>query len=71
MRKFPLAVALTLSLAGLVLPARAVDMPKLPSLREQDRIRQEWLKLRLARVLPTLMRRYGVGLLPVAIAKAP
>jgi Xaa-Pro aminopeptidase len=36
--------------------------PKLPSLREQDAIRQEWLKLRLERVLPTLMRRHGVSM---------
>ena len=36
--------------------------PKLPSLREQDTIRQEWLKLRLDRVLPTLMRRHGVSM---------
>ena len=34
--------------------------PKLPSLREQDAIRQEWLKQRLDRVLPVLMRRHGV-----------
>lgn len=32
----------------------------LPKLREQAAIQQEWLKLRLERVLPTLMRRYGV-----------
>ncbi|MBK5257066.1 MAG: aminopeptidase P family protein [Vicinamibacteria bacterium] len=36
--------------------------PRLPSLREQDAIRQEWLKLRLDRVLPTLMRRHGVSM---------
>ncbi len=36
--------------------------PKLPSMREQDAIRQEWLKLRLERVLPTLMRRHGVSM---------
>lgn len=34
--------------------------PPLPKLREQAAIQQEWLKLRLERVLPTLMRRYGV-----------
>jgi hypothetical protein len=39
----------------------AVAMPpRLPALREQDRIRQEWLKLRLERVLPEVMRRQGV-----------
>lgn len=37
------------------------SMPeKLPPLREQDRVRQEWLKLRLERVLPGLMREHGV-----------
>lgn len=34
--------------------------PRLPPLREQDAIRQEWLKQRLERVLPVLMRRHGV-----------
>jgi Xaa-Pro aminopeptidase len=33
---------------------------KLPSLREQAAIQQEWLKLRLERVLPALMRKYQV-----------
>jgi hypothetical protein len=41
----------------------AVAMPPpLPPLREQDRVRQEWLKLRLERVLPEMMRRHGVDL---------
>jgi len=31
-----------------------------PSLREQAEIQQEWLKLRLDRVLPRLMRKHGV-----------
>src|SRR5262245_51958122 len=34
----------------------------LPPLREQDRIRQEWLELRLERFLPALMRRHGVDM---------
>ena len=34
----------------------------LPPVREQDRIRQEWLKLRLERVLPEVMRRHGVAM---------
>jgi Xaa-Pro aminopeptidase len=38
-------------------PARA-----LPSLRDQDAVRQQWLKTRLERVLPTLMRRHGVAM---------
>ena len=43
--------------------AAAARMPPgLPPLREQEKIRQEWLKLRLERVLPTLMRRHGVAL---------
>ena len=36
--------------------------PRLPPMREQDQIRQEWLKARLKRVLPTLMRRHGVSM---------
>jgi hypothetical protein len=32
----------------------------LPTLREQDAIQQEWLKLRLERVLPALMREHKV-----------
>lgn len=32
----------------------------LPSLRQQDAIQQEWLKLRLERVLPALMREHKV-----------
>ena len=43
-------------------PAATAMPPRLPSLREQDAIRQEWLKLRLERVLPTLMRRHGVSM---------
>jgi Xaa-Pro aminopeptidase len=31
----------------------------LPPLREQAKIRQEWLRLRLERVLPALMRKHG------------
>jgi len=33
-----------------------------PPLRAQADIQQEWLKLRLERVLPTLMRRHGVAM---------
>ena len=44
-------------------PAPSVTMPAgLPSLREQDAIRQAWLKLRLERFLPALMRRHGVSM---------
>lgn len=42
-------------------PKTVPSMPApLPSLREQDRIRQEWLKARLDDVLPALMRKHGV-----------
>jgi Xaa-Pro aminopeptidase len=47
--------------------AGAAEMPPpLPPLREQDRIRQEWVKVRLERVLPALMRRHGVAMWIVA-----
>jgi Xaa-Pro aminopeptidase len=36
--------------------------PKLPSMREQAEIRQQWLKLRLERVLPELMRKNNVSM---------
>lgn len=36
--------------------------PKLPTMREQAEIRQQWLKLRLERVLPELMRKHGVSM---------
>jgi hypothetical protein len=53
-----------LLLAALLLAgssARSAEMPgPLPSVREQDAMRQEWLKLRLERVLPPLMRRHGI-----------
>lgn len=35
-------------------------LPSLGTLRQQAAIQQEWLKLRLERVLPQLMRRHGV-----------
>ena len=35
-------------------------------MREQDAIRQEWLKIRLERVLPTLMRKHGIPMWVVA-----
>jgi Xaa-Pro aminopeptidase len=34
--------------------------PPVPSLREQAEIQQQWLKARLERVLPRLMRKHGV-----------
>ncbi len=54
-----LAVFLSLSAAFL----GAVEMPgPLPPLREQDALRQGWLKARLEGVLPTLMRRHGIAM---------
>jgi Xaa-Pro aminopeptidase len=55
-----LALLLTASVPAAA-PAAAAP-PPLPSLREQESVRQEWLRLRLERVLPTLMRRHGVAM---------
>lgn len=45
------------------LPAAAAVMPaSLPPLREQEAIRQQWVQIRLERVLPRLMRRHGVAM---------
>ncbi len=44
----------------------AGEVPKLPPLREQARIQQEWLKLRLERHLPALMRKHNVQMWIVA-----
>jgi Xaa-Pro aminopeptidase len=41
-------------------PALAETPGRLPRLREQADIQQQWLKLRLERVLPALMRKHGV-----------
>lgn len=43
-------------------PGPAATPKPLPPLREQAAIRQEWLKLRLERVLPALMRKHGVAM---------
>jgi Xaa-Pro aminopeptidase len=53
------AILLSLALAG---SASAADVPAVPPLREQHGVRQEWLKSRLERVLPALMRRHGVSM---------
>ncbi len=65
MSRFLVAILLGLLLwPGIAATAEqpAVQTPPkpLPSLREQAAIRQEWLKLRLERVLPPLMRKHGV-----------
>ncbi len=54
-------VMLSLSLAQTA--AIFAQAPKpLPSLREQAEIQQQWLKLRIERVLPRLMRKHGVSM---------
>jgi Xaa-Pro aminopeptidase len=60
---FAAGLALLAASAGDGLAAAGAEMPApLPPLREQHAIRQEWLKLRLERVLPELMRRHGVAM---------
>ena len=62
MKWFP-CLARGILLLLLALPASAAEMPPpLPPLREQDAARQAWLKARLERVLPALMRRHGVAM---------
>ena len=57
------AVTLVTLVAAAALAASAVQMPPpLPPLREQEKVRQEWLEARLQRVLPPLMRRHGVSM---------
>jgi hypothetical protein len=58
MRRAFLAVLLTTAVFG--------EAPTLPSLREQARIQQEWLRLRLERNLPILMRKHGARMWIVA-----
>jgi hypothetical protein len=56
------ATALVL-LAATLAPAAEPDPPyKLPPLREIARVQQDWLRLRLERVLPALMRKHGVAM---------
>ncbi len=63
---FALWIAVFVAVAlGPALPAagqsRKLTAPQpLPPLREQAEIQQQWLKLRLERVLPRLMRKHGV-----------
>lgn len=66
MRRFRRAVLLALVALPALRAAAADAPPVLPPLREQHRIRQEWLKARLERVLPALMRRHGVSMWIVA-----
>ena len=61
-----LTLVAALAASAAAAPPAAPMPPRLPPLREQDRIRQEWLKARLERVLPALMRRHGVAMWIVA-----
>jgi len=61
------ATVCTLLAAATALPAappkaEAPMPPPMPPLREQDRVRQEWLKLRLERVVPQVMRRHQAAM---------
>jgi Xaa-Pro aminopeptidase len=56
-------ISIPVSLLCLFLFARTSaqeNVVALPSLREQNAIQQEWLKIRLERVLPALMREHNV-----------
>jgi Xaa-Pro aminopeptidase len=58
-----LTALLTLpALFSLALPSVGQTPAPLPPVREQAEIQQQWLKLRLERVLPALMRRHGVAM---------
>ena len=46
--------------------ALAAEVPTLPPLRQQAEIQQEWLRFRLERNLPALMRKHGVQMWIVA-----
>jgi Xaa-Pro aminopeptidase len=56
----------TAYLAALFSTALAAQVPSLPPLRQQAAIQQEWLRLRLERQLPALMRKHGVQMWIVA-----
>ena len=55
-----LLFSLRLFICLLYLPVSAQAPRPLPPLREQADIQQQWLKLRLERVLPALMRKHGI-----------
>lgn len=56
----PVRALLLCLLFSVGLPVVGQQPRKLPPLREQSGIEQEWLKLRLERVLPALMRQHKV-----------
>ena len=55
-------VLLMLCLSAATFSTLAQTPKPLPSLREQAEIQQNWLKQRLERVLPKLMRKHGVAM---------
>ncbi|MGH8630330.1 MAG: hypothetical protein ACREU7_06150, partial [Burkholderiales bacterium] len=57
-----LRVALVTAVLAAAVPAAGQAPRPLPPLREQAEIQQQWLKLRLERVLPKLMRKHGVAM---------
>ncbi|HSJ05613.1 MAG TPA: M24 family metallopeptidase [Longimicrobiales bacterium] len=60
MRRFAAAAATAITLAG-ALPAKGQERP-LGTVQEQAAAQQEWLGIRLERVLPRLMREQGVDM---------
>lgn len=54
------AVVITLAITVSSITTSAETPKPLPALREQAEIQQQWLKLRLERVLPKLMRKHRV-----------
>ena len=59
-RRFASSLLLASALASAAPATPAQVAGPLPALREQAEIQQGWLKLRLERVLPKLMRKHGV-----------
>jgi Xaa-Pro aminopeptidase len=53
---------LLVALLAASIPANGQAPKPLPSMREQAETQQQWLKLRLERVLPALMRKHGVAM---------
>lgn len=57
---------LRIALVALLLTSTVAAQPALPPLRQQAEIQQEWLRLRLERHLPALMRKHNVQMWIVA-----
>lgn len=62
MKRIAASVVLSVLASSAFAAPKPAMPPPLPPLREQDRVRQEWLKARLDRVLPALMRKHGVAM---------